>query len=132
MTGKHLQRGPDWMTILVVVIIFALALAAFLYIRPDTPTVQASTTVDDRTAIEAAELGATLDKCRGLNATVQSVATRLDHQFHLHHEAHRAMVAGKISEEERNKIWTTTLANRVELSALLGEAITAAKKGKCV
>jgi hypothetical protein len=77
-------------------------------------------------AFEAERVG-----CRSLVAQVMSTADRLDHQFHLHHEAHKAMVSGKISQAERNRIWATTLAARVELSALLKGAIKRAEAQGC-
>jgi hypothetical protein len=136
---SHLLPRPrlSWgLVVLYILTILFVAACAFALGRiGDSPTTLAATASTDQTvdadaarlaAVEAERVG-----CRSLTVQVVSVAKRLDHQFHLHHEAHKAMIKGEISQEERNKVWATTLAARVELSALLRQAINQAEARDC-
>ena len=42
-----------------------------------------------------------------------------------------AMLTGKISQGDRNRIWTATLASRAQLSPLLQASLKAVKDGDC-
>jgi hypothetical protein len=135
---SHRAERPrvSWgLALLVILVAVGVTLVVAALQRIDTSEGLAATSTSDQVvdadaarlaAVEAERIG-----CQSLVIQVTSVAKRLDHQFHLHHEAHKAMVANKISMEERNRIWATTLAARVELSALLKGAIKRAEAQGC-
>jgi hypothetical protein len=135
---SHRAERPrfSWGLALLVIgtmIVVTVVVAAIQRIEGE-PTLAATASTDQVVDADEAALAASEAKrvgCRSHLAQVTSTADRLDHQFHLHHEAHKQMVAGKISQEERNRVWTTTLAARVELSALLKGAIKRAEAQGC-
>jgi hypothetical protein len=136
MSHRAGRPRPSWgLLLLVIVTAIGLGIVFAAIGRIDSPSPLAATASTDQTVdADAARLAAVEVEqagCHSLTVQVVSVAKRLDHQFHLHHEAHKAMVSGKISQEERNRIWATTLAARVELSALLGQAIKQAEARDC-
>jgi hypothetical protein len=133
MSHRAERRTPSWGSVSILVaavVVTALVMAALTRTDPPTATASTDPTVD-ADAARLAAVEAEQVTCRSLVVQVVSVAKRLDHQFHLHHQAHKAMLSGKISQEERNRIWATTLAARVELSALLGQAINQAEARDC-
>ena len=134
--GDHLAdptRPNWWLTTTLVAAVVLASLFAVTILRteptPITPTAAAGMIDQDTAALATATAQATT--CRRLVLSAAALAGRLDHQFHLHHQAHMAMVSGKISKAERNRIWTATLASRAQLSPLLQGALKAVKDGDC-
>jgi hypothetical protein len=134
---SHRAERPrlSWgLVLLIICSVIGIGIVLAAVQRIDGTEATATVTTDQVVDADAAKLAAVEAErvgCRSLVVQVVSVAKRLDHQFHLHHEAHKAMIKGEISQEERNRVWATTLAARVELSALLGQAIKQAEARDC-
>jgi len=71
---------------------------------------------------ETVKLKAEITACRQLSKTMRTATLKQNAQWQRHRMAHKLFMAGKISQDERNRRWQLTIAAGDALDPLLDQA----------
>lgn len=117
------RSRPSWLIVAgLVVAVLVVGLLAAVFLRRDpvasSAPAAAVTTVKPDPAVQAK-----LDACHDRAQVMADVGGRLDRTFERHHQAHKDMMAGKIDQATRNRIWAETLAARAVLSPVFRSSV---------